>query len=141
MKNIYKFLDDNNIQYHTETFGNNYFYNVIPASFTGILVTLDRDTFKHLQQLVRICEKNGYNLHVFQSKNGETSFSIIEEKEWKILNLYIKYTEKSLKDCDLEIHKYYLSICQKETHASLNDRLRNIMDFYGEGLYIELKAI
>lgn len=142
MKKLIAYCEKIGAEYYITNFGSNYFYNVEPVIFDGIIITFDYESrpaateITRERMIKRYCNRYGYTFHYLKSWPGFRIFTAVKTTNYEKLESYLHYQNLSVSDCEKLIHDYsvkHLSGIPADPEKE-NKELRQIMDQYGNNL-------
>lgn len=133
MEKLKNFLETNKIAYSETTFGNNYFKNVKPLSFSGFSVTIEKYT-STIATMEKYLKKHRYTVISRHGFPGYQTLHICKMRNAVILKVYDDWTKTAVKACEETMHIY------NNMGINCNDQLTGIMEFYGERVNAEIQC-
>ena len=147
MDKLKRYADNLQIENELQTCGNSYFYNVQPFYCKGMYITIRwnndletaRQTADKLQKVKTYCKRYGYTIKRLNSPVGIEWYQVVKASDLEIMSFYDNYTQLSVSACEKVIHENHINPVM--TERELNDKLKTIMDFYGNNLKAFFKSI
>ena len=141
MKKLIDYLEKTGIDFERVEYGASYFYNVEKLIFDGVICTFDIRDGATARKVETYCKRYGYTVFRRAGYPGFQFFSIMRKDEKKQLDFILEFINKSVSSCEKQIHLRNIGFYSKESDEEFNERLRGIMDFYGEEYKNALKTL
>lgn len=132
MKKLIDYLEKNGLDFERVEYGANYFYNVEKLIFDGVICTFDIRDGATARKVETYCKRYGYTVFRRAGFPGFQFFSIMRKDEKKQLDFIWEFINQSVSSCEKQIHLRNIGFYSKESDEEFNERLRGIMDYYGD---------
>ena len=142
MKKLIAYCEKIGVEYYSEKYGSNYFYNVDPLIFDGLIIAFDYESrpaateAARERMIERYCKRYGYTFKYHKSWPGCRIYTAMKTADNEKLQSYLFYQRLSVSDCEKLIHEYAVKNLSgiPADDKKENSELRQIMDQYGNNL-------
>ena len=149
MKKLLAYCEKIGAEYTPQKYGNNYFYNVKPVIFDGACILFDYENRPAMLESKRenLIEKylNRYDYKIIFSKGfpGFRCLHVMRKSDFDLLETYNFFTRLSVSDCEKIMHNYATrrKAGEQLPDREENEKLRVVMDEYGNNLNMLLKSL